>query len=137
MRISDWSSDVCSSDLGEEGRNNLAKMLSDLRQTLSKHPARYFILSGEGKPLFVWLQQHDHQVDWTRVNDKASAAALAVKASNVIGVVAEVSADGIYHRAQSFAVHIPTVRMDENDTIYEEAARIDRKRVVTGKSGAV
>lgn len=26
--------------LGEEGRNNLAKMLSDLRQTLNQHPAR-------------------------------------------------------------------------------------------------
>lgn len=111
-------------DLGEEGRNNLAKMLSDLRQTLNKHPARYFILSGEGKPLFVWLQQLDHQVDWTRVNDKANAAALAVKASNVIGVVAEVSADGTYHRAQSFAVYIPTVRTEENDHIYEDAARM-------------
>jgi hypothetical protein len=88
-RVRGWlSAESHIRDLGEEGRNNLAKMLSDLRQTLSKHPARYFILSGEGKPLFVWLQQHDHQVDWTRVNDKASAAALAVKASNVIGVVA-------------------------------------------------
>lgn len=111
-------------DLGEEGRNNLAKMLSDLRQTLNKHPARYFILSGEGKPLFVWLQQHDHQVDWTRVNDKASAAALAVKASNVIGIMAEVSADGTYRRAQSFAVHVPKERAEENAHIYEDAARM-------------
>ena len=69
-------------DLGEEGRNNLAKMLSDLRQTLNQHPARYFILSGDGEPFFIWLQQHDHQIDWTRVSNKASAAALAVKASN-------------------------------------------------------
>lgn len=111
-------------DLGEEGRNNLAKMLSDLRQTLNQHPARYFILSGDGEPLFVWLQQHDNQIDWTKVNDKASAAALAVKASNVIGVVAEVSADGIYHRAQYFAVHIPTARTEENAYIYEDAARM-------------
>src|SRR5690606_31093323 len=111
-------------DLGEEGRSNLAKMLSDLRQTLNQHPARYFILAGDGEPLFVWLQQHDHQIDWTMVNDKASAAALAVKASNVIGVVAEVSADGTYHWAQSFAVHIPTERTEENAHIYEDAARM-------------
>lgn len=111
-------------DLGEEGRNNLAKMLSDLRQTLNQHPARYFTLSGDGAPLFVWLQQHDHQIDWTRVNDKASAAALAIKASNVIGVVAEVSAGGTYHRAQFFAVHVPTERTEENARIYEDASRM-------------
>ena len=111
-------------DLGEEGRNNLARMLSDLRKTLNQHPARYFILSGDGKPLFVWLQEYEHQIDWTKVNDKASAAALAVKASNVIGVVAEVSPNGTYHRAQSFEVHIPMERTEENAFIYEDAARM-------------
>lgn len=111
-------------DLGEEGRKNLAKILSDLRQTLNQHPARYFTLSGDGKPLFVWLQHHDYQIDWSKVNDKASAAALAVKASKVIGVVAEVSPNGTYHRAQSFVVHIPAVRTEENAYIYEDAARM-------------
>lgn len=111
-------------DFGDEGRSNLAKMLSDLRQTLNQHPARYFILAGDSEPLFVWLQQQDHQIDWTRVNDKASAAGLAVKASNVIGIVAEVSADGTYPRAQSFAVHVPTERTEENAHIYEDAARM-------------
>lgn len=111
-------------DFGDEGRSNLAKMLSDLRQTLNQHPARYFILAGDGEPLFVWLQQQDHQIDWTKVNDKASAAGLAVKASIVIGIVAEVSAHGTYHRAQSFAVHVPTERTEENAHIYEDAARM-------------
>ncbi|WP_321870972.1 YecA family protein [Paraburkholderia tropica] len=118
-------------DLGEEGRSNLAKMLCDLRQTLNLHPARYFVLCGDGGPLFVWLQQHNHHVDWGKVNDKASAAALAVKASNVVGVVAEASADGTYHRAQSFAVHIPTERTEESAHIYEDAARMAQpKRTV-------
>jgi hypothetical protein len=111
-------------DLGEEGRKNLAKMLTDLRQTLNQHPARYFVLTGEGKPLFVWLQQHGQQIDWAKVNDKASAASLAVKASNVIGVVAEVSSDGTYHQAQSFSVRIPTERTEEDTSIYEDAARM-------------
>lgn len=111
-------------DFGEEGRGNLAKMLSDLRQTLNQHPARHFISGGDGEPLFVWLQNHDQQVDWAAVNDKASAAALATKASNVIGVVAELSAHGIYHRAQSFAVHVPTERTEENSRIYEDAAQM-------------
>jgi hypothetical protein len=109
-------------DLGEEGRRNLAEMLTDLRQTLSQHPARYVVLSGDGEPLFVWLQQHGQQIDWAKVNNKASAASLALKASNVVGVVAEVSSDGTYHRAQSFAVRIPTERTEENTSIYEDAA---------------
>lgn len=118
-------------DLGEESRNNLAKILSNLRQTLNQHPARYFILSGDSKPLFVWLQQHDQQIDWKKVNDKASAAALAVKASNVIGVVAEIGSAGTYHQAQSFAVHIPTARTEEDAHIYEDAARMAQpKRAV-------
>lgn len=48
---------------------------------------------------------------------------LAVKASNVVGVVAEVSFDGTYYRAQSFSVRIPTERT-ENTSIYEDAARM-------------
>lgn len=111
-------------DLGEEGRKNLAKMLTDLRQSLNQHPARYFVLAGDGESLFVWLQQHGQQIDWAKVNDKASAASLAFKASIVVGVVAEVSSDGTYHRAQSFAVCIPTERTEENASIYEDAARM-------------
>jgi len=124
-RVRGWlSAESHIRDLGEDGRNNLAKMLSDLRQTLNQHPARYFLLSGDGKPLFVWLLQYEQQIDWTKVNNKASAAALAAKATNVIGVVAEVSRNGTYHWAQSFAVHIPTERTEENAYIYEDAERM-------------
>lgn len=124
-RVRGWlSAESHIRDLGEEGRNNLAKMLSDLRQTLVQHPSRYFSLSGHGHPLFIWLQHADHQIDWARVNDKASAAALAVKASRVTGIVAEVSADGIYRRAQYLSVHIPTARTEENAYIYDDAARM-------------
>ncbi|MCA1862607.1 SEC-C domain-containing protein [Janthinobacterium sp. HSC-3S05] len=126
-RASRWlSAESHIRDLGEEGRCNLAKMLSDLRQTLNQHPARYFLLSGDGGPLFVWLQQYDHQIDWTKVNDKASAAGLAVKASNVIGVVAEVDAHGTYYRAQFFTVNIPTAQTEENAHIYEDATRMSQ-----------
>ena len=125
IRARGWlSADSHIRDLGEEGRNNLAKMLSNLRQTLNYHPARYGILSGDGKLLFVWLQRHGHPIDWIMVNSKASAAALTVKNSNAIGIVAEVSADGAYQQVQSFAVHIPTARTKENAHIYEDAARM-------------
>jgi hypothetical protein len=39
-------------DLGEDGRNNLAETLVSLRQSLHRHPARYFLLGGDGAPLF-------------------------------------------------------------------------------------
>lgn len=110
-------------DLGEEGRNDLAKTLSDLRQSLNQRSHRFFIL-GSSAPIFVWLQQHNHKTDWAMVNDKASAGALSIDASNMIGVVAYVSADGTYHRAQPFTVHMPTQRTEENAHVFDEAARI-------------
>jgi hypothetical protein len=66
--------------------------------------------------------------------DKASAASLACKTTNIVGVVAEVSADGTYPRAQSFAVRIPKERSEENASIYEDAARMEQpKRTVNLK----
>ncbi|SDZ61709.1 YecA family protein [Pseudomonas sp. NFIX28] len=124
-RASGWlSADNHIRDLGHEGRKNLAKLLSDLSPTLSRYPARYFTLGGEGEPLFVWLQRYDQQTDWAKVNDKASAAALAIKAPNVIGVVVEATADGIYHRARAFTAHIPLEQTEENANIYEDAAQM-------------
>lgn len=110
-------------DLGEEGRNDLAKTLSDLRHSLNQRSHRFFLLESSA-PIFVWLQQHDHKTDWAMVNDKASAGALSINAPNMIGVVAYVSADGTYHRAQPFAVHMPTQRTEENAHVFDEAARI-------------
>ena len=114
-------------NLGAEGRSNLARLLSDLRKTLNQHPARYFLFDGE-PPLFIWLQQHKQKIDWTKVSDKACATALAVKASHVIGVVADVSAEGSYFRAQPFAVQIPTEQTEKNIHIYDDAARMAQSR---------
>ena len=42
-------------DLGAEGRIDLAK---------------FFTLAGESKPLFVWLQQHEQQIDWRKIRER-------------------------------------------------------------------
>ena len=124
-RASGWlSAESHIRDFGSDGKNNLAKMLIDLRKTLTEHPFRYFSSGGDCDPLFVWLQQYNHQVDWTQVDSKASAVAVALKAKKVIGIFAEISADGVYHQAKSFAVQIPTSRTTENAHIYEDAARM-------------
>jgi hypothetical protein len=114
-------------NLGADGRSNLAKPLSDLRKTLNQHPARCFLFGAE-PPLFIWLQQHKQKIDWTKVSDKASAAALAAKAAHVIGIVADVSVEGTYFRAQSFAVQMPTAQTEENIHIYKEATRMAQTR---------
>lgn len=127
-RAHKWlSAESCIRDYGEEGRNDMAKMLSDLRQSLDQYPARHFFLSGDSTSLFVWLQRHDLQIDWTKVNDKASAATLAVAASSAIGVLAEVGADGTYRGARFFAIRIPTGRTEENGHVYEDAARMAQR----------
>lgn len=111
-------------DWGDEARNNLAHMLSDCRQTLNRHPARYFTLAGDDRPLFVWLQRHGQPIDTAAVGKKAAAAALAVRASAITAVVAEATADGAYHRAWLLPVKVPTERTVANGAIYDDAARM-------------
>lgn len=118
-------------DLGEEARNNLAKILSDLRPTLGLHPTRYFSLFGGSKPIFIWLQRSDCEIDWKTVNAKASSAALALNTFEIIGVMAEVGVDGTYQQAQFFAVQIPERQTAENAYIYEDAKlMVQRTRTV-------
>ena len=111
-------------DIGNKDKRHLAKMLVHLRESLTRHPFRYFPLISVRGPLFVWLQRYNHQVDWTQVNSKASAAAVALNADKVIGIFAEVSADGVYHQAKPFTVQIPTSQTPESAHIYEDAARM-------------
>lgn len=108
-------------DLGEEGRNNLGKMLLSHRQSLKQRTARYFTIFGDVQPLFVWLQRDDQEADCAKVNDKASAAALALNASDIVAVVAAVGSDGSYQRAERLAVPIPSALTDENAHIYADA----------------
>ena len=111
-------------DIGKDDKRDLAKVLVHLRESLTQHPFRYFPLISVRGPLFVWLQRYNHQVDWTQVNSKASAAAVALNADKVIGIFAEVSADGVYHQAKPFTVQIPTSQTPESAHIYEDAARM-------------
>jgi len=112
-------------DLGEEGRNDLDAMLLQLRRSLTVNPARYFLFGLEvATPLFIWLQRLGDEIDWQRVNDKASAAALLTAAGTVTGIMIVVTAAGAYMTAYTFPVTRPGPRSDENARIYEEADRM-------------
>jgi len=112
---------------GEQARNKLAKLLSDLGETLEQHPARYFLFVGDGQPLFVWMQSSERDIEWEKINDKASAATLCAKSPDVVGVLVEVSAGDVYEKAQYFKVHIPSERSEENAHIFDDAKRMSQR----------
>jgi hypothetical protein len=121
---------------GKDGRDNLGRMLSDLLPTLNQNPARYFTQLGDGKPLFIWLQKAGHLIDWKKVNDKASAAALSAKATAAIGVLLVVSDDGSYRQTQPFPVLIPKAPFMQHARIYEDAERMAQpERIVDLRLG--
>ncbi|WP_394890543.1 hypothetical protein ACG873_03995 [Mesorhizobium sp. AaZ16] len=63
-------------------------MLAQLRKSLNQHPARYF-LYGSDTPFFIWLQRSGDKIDWQKVNDKASAAALFTPTADMTEVMVE------------------------------------------------
>lgn len=125
-------------NFGEEGRKDLAIMLSDLAKTLDKHPARYFVVADDAAPLFVWMQSAHHEVNWKKINDKASAAAIHTGNHNVIGLLVDVNATGIYSKAQHFKVHFPSEKTEENAHLFEDAQHMNRpNKAVNNKKSAV
>jgi hypothetical protein len=115
---------------GEEGRNDLARLLTTCRTTLNKYPSRHFCFIGQPS-LFVWLQRAGSHHDPQTLSDKATAAALAAKSSNMIALLVVAEAAGRYVAAQRFAVNIPLERTAANSRIYEDAERmLDRQDAV-------
>lgn len=112
----------------ESTRVELAKMLEKCRGTLKEHPARYFVIAGE-PPLFVWLQRADSPLDWALMQDKASAAALAVQAISVVGLVVAAHAGGDIVDARQVQVAVPRTKTSENAHIYKDAERMSGRAV--------
>lgn len=109
---------------GEQARDDLAKLLSNLGKTIGQHPERYFAFAGDGQPLFVWIQSSKHPVEWKRINDKASAAALCTESPDVVGVFIEVGNGGAYERAQYFKADRPSKQSKGNAHIFDEAEKM-------------
>jgi hypothetical protein len=112
---------------GEQARKDLAKLLSDLGKTIGQHPARYFAFAGDGPLLFIWMQSSEHAVEWKKINDKASAAALCTDFLDVLGVFIEVGKGGSYAKAQHFKVEAPSEKSENNAHIFDEAKRMNQR----------
>lgn len=123
-------------DFGEESRNDFGKYLSDLDQSIEKHPARYFAHGGEGKPIFVWMQNSKYDIEWEKVNNIASAVAIFLDTKELMGVLIKVRNDRVYEAAQYFRVNVPTEQTESNVHIYEEAQSMrerTQRPTATGK----
>jgi hypothetical protein len=113
-------------DLDGEGRKEFADMLAELRRSLSRHNGRCFIY-GQETPFFIWLHRSGGTIDWQKVNDKASAAALVRPDQTMTGLMIEATAGGTYKAASTFTVTPPSDRTDANAHIYEDAERMKQR----------
>lgn len=115
-------------NLGSEGRNELAGMLVDLRNSLKQHDGRYFIYGQEVEtPFFIWLHRSGGIIDWKKVNDKASSAAVMTSAAAVTGLMIETTAGGNYKAAFTFPITRPASRTEANAHIFDDAERMQQR----------
>lgn len=113
---------------GHEGRRNLATMLKQLRESLTVHTSRYFLLLAD-PPLFLWLQRVDTTPNLELLQAKASAAAIAAGSSRVVAIVAFATSSTGYSRAEQILVKVPTQRNSHNNAVFVDAERMSSRQV--------
>jgi hypothetical protein len=124
-RSSGWLSiDNHVRDFGAEARSNLARMISQVKSSLISQPSRYFMMHGDGPPLFMWVQRALTKLDSARFKEKAAAAGLVAGSPEVVGIVAYVDRAGTYTRVERVPVQVPSGKTPTNASVYEEADRM-------------
>lgn len=114
-------------DFGEEARQDLSKMLSDLGKTLGQYPYRYFAFAGDGQPLFFWMQSSTHDIEWEKIKDKARAVAISNKSPEIVGLFILVGKGCSYEKAEYFKVYAPSTRSVKNEHIFDDAKRMSQR----------
>src|SRR3546814_3860976 len=70
MRISDWSSDVCSSDLLREGGGNMvARISSNIRLLLGRDGIEAEVNGREKKPYSIWRTMQERHIPFEQLSD--------------------------------------------------------------------
>ena len=127
-QASGWlTADSLIRNFGGEAREDLANTFGNLSKTLTQHPSRYFAFSGEGQPIFIWIQRSELCVKWEEVKDKASAAALATKLSEIDGILITINTNQTIDEAHYFLAHSPLDKNSENSHIFDEAERMSTR----------
>jgi hypothetical protein len=107
-------------DLSGDAQDNLGDMLGKLRETLSKHSYRWFLIGED--PLFFWVQRVGVIADFGTIKAKAKAAAISVKASKIVAVLMFAEADGSITRATQVPVEVPGEGAPEYAALQTDAA---------------
>lgn len=115
-------------NFGEESCNNFANYLSELDKTIDNHPSRYFAFADGNEPIFVWMQNSRYEIEWKKINDKASAIALSINAKELKGVLIKIGKLSVYEAAEYFKINFPTEKTEDNTHIFEDANLISQKR---------
>lgn len=115
-------------NFGEESRNDFASYLSEIHKEISKCPSLYFAFTGEGQAIFVWMQNSRYEIEWKKLNDKASAFAISINEKELKGVLIKVDKLGVYESAEHFKIHFPIEETEENTHIFKDAKIISQKR---------
>jgi len=123
-------------DYGEQGRKDLASRLSEVRETLGKHPERYFAFTDSDQMLFLWMQNSNHIPNWQKIKDQAAASALYAKTSTALGIYVEVGNATNYENAQYFEIDPPSVKTIGNAHIFAAAERIGQRMSRAGEAQA-
>lgn len=95
-------------DLGNKGRQDMARFMGQLLPTLRNHPYRWFMLMLEEEPMMVWLQRASY-VDIAEVHKaKAEGVALFAQASQCTVVFAYVESDGHFVGGSATRIRAPS-----------------------------
>src|SRR3546814_5006823 len=69
MRISDWSSDVCSSDLKEGGGDKIARIAMDLQLLLGEGGLKVSVSGREKHPYSIWKKMQERHISFEQLTD--------------------------------------------------------------------
>lgn len=117
--IRDWSSSA---------RNNFSNLISDLKATLTLHPARRFIF-GDDKPLQVWLCRNDFEPSHEEIKYHGQVGCLTLRVPELFLIKISYNSDGEVARLECGLIVGPLVLQSDYEELVREAER-QRGRMV-------
>lgn len=126
--------DAAVRDMSKEGREDMARHMSELLPTLREHPFRWFMLLGD-EPLMVWLQR-ERYVDVVGVHQaKAEAVALVENSPRCKVLMAFVKEDGSFSGGWAKYVAAPKETSANYASRLADAQRMDARSVALTPRG--
>lgn len=134
FRPAGWlSMDARLRDYGGEGRDNLARFVTELEPTLAEHPRRRFQL-GEEDPVQVWLCRMGAFPSQQEMQYQAEAGCLVVGAAKMDVLVLAYESEGQITGAACATYRRPSILRRDYAELQAEAQRQRRRMKVLSKA---